>query len=240
MGGIETALGEFYGVLHRPPSTLFQFFVWEILSERAVPARRDLAWAALRRIPALTPDSLFRAPSRELGEAVALTGQPREETIDRLKATAEAFRRHREALALDEHRDLSLRTAWRRLAVLVHIDPRVRRRALLFALHAAVLPVDEEVSRVVQRLTQRVEASPSTRASLQATGSMSARAAARRWLSAQLPRDLEPYQHAVLYLRHHAQHTCLAVGPHCHVCPLGTVCETGRVGDINDQSVRPG
>jgi endonuclease III len=204
--------------------------VWEILSEHAVPARRDLAWAALRRIPALTPDSLFRAPAPELSEAVALTGLPREATIDRLNATAEAFRRHRDPLDFDDRRRLSLREVWRRLAVLVHIDPRVRRRALLFALDVPVLPVDEEISRVIQRLTRRVDASRSTRVSLQATGSTRVRADARRWLAAQLPRDVESCRQAVLYLRHHALHTCLAVGPHCHVCPLLVGCATGRSG----------
>jgi endonuclease III len=238
---MDAALREFYGPLHRPPSTLFQFFVWEILSEHAVPARRDLAWAALRRIPALTPDSLFRAPARELTEAVAFTGLPREETIDRLKATAEAFRRHRDPLDLDDRRDMSLRAVWRRLAVLVHIDPRVRRRAVLFALDVPVLSVDEDVSRVILRLTRPIDAAASTRGSVPATGAPRARAVARRWLAAHLPRDLDACRDAVLYLRHHAQHTCLAVGPHCHVCPLVMGCATGRAENPgSDQRVRPG
>jgi endonuclease III len=219
IGGMDAALRAFYGVLHRPPPTLFQFLVWEILSEHAVPARRDLAWAALRRIPALTPDSLARAPAPALGEAIALTGLPREETSDRLKATAETFRRHRDDLDLDRHRDAGLRTLWRRLAALDHLDPHARRRALLFALDVPVLPVDEEISRVIQRLS---------RVSLLVPGSTRARAVARRWLAAELPHDLEAYRDAVVYLRHHAQHTCLAVGPHCHVCPLTSHCATGQ------------
>jgi endonuclease III len=53
---------------------------------------------------------------------------------------------------------------------------------------------------------------------------------ARRWLAAQFPRDLDAYREGVVYLRHHAQHTCLAVAPHCHVCPLLLACATGRSG----------
>jgi endonuclease III len=201
------------------------------LSEHTAPARRDLAWGALRRLPALTPDTLYRAPGKTLGEAIALIGQPREETIDRLKALAQAFRRHRDTLDLDDRRDVGLRGAWRRLAVLVHVDPRVRRRALLFALDVPVLTVDEDMSRVVLRLTRALEASGSTRAAHLATGSARARAIARRWLSAELRHDGPSYREAVLYLRHHAQHTCLAAGPHCHVCPLRSTCATGATDD---------
>ena len=34
-------LREFYGAVHRPPSNLFQFVVWEVLSEHASTARRQ-------------------------------------------------------------------------------------------------------------------------------------------------------------------------------------------------------
>ena len=67
---------------NRPPIP-FQFFLWEILSRDALPARRDLAWQALRRIPALTPDAVSRAASKELLDAVALAGPHRDERSSR-------------------------------------------------------------------------------------------------------------------------------------------------------------
>jgi hypothetical protein len=40
-------LRDFYGLQATPPADLFQFRVWEILADQALPARRDLAWQAL-------------------------------------------------------------------------------------------------------------------------------------------------------------------------------------------------
>ena len=37
--GVLTALAAFYGPLAPPPRDLFAFFVWEIVSARALPAR---------------------------------------------------------------------------------------------------------------------------------------------------------------------------------------------------------
>ena len=175
----------------------------------------------------MTPDALFRAPAQKLSDAVALTGQSRDETIDRLKATAEAFRRHREALDFEATRGLGLLTVWRRLGVLMHIDPRQRRRALLFALGVPVLPVDEDISRVVLRVTQPLGVPAAVRGAPPAAAHARARILARRWLIGQLPPDLESYRDAVVYVRHHAHHTCLPVGPHCLVCPLASGCATG-------------
>src|SRR5688572_4204378 len=92
------ALRTFYGRLPAPPEDLFQFFVWEILSATSLPARRDHAWNALKKIPALTPDAMFRAPAKALLDAVALGGPHREHKVEQLRATVDVFKRHREAL----------------------------------------------------------------------------------------------------------------------------------------------
>ena len=70
--GVSTALATFYGPLAPPPRDLFGFVVWEILSARALPSRRDMAWQALRRLPALTPDAMFRAPKADLQDALLM------------------------------------------------------------------------------------------------------------------------------------------------------------------------
>ena len=203
-------LREFYGLQPQPPSDLFQFLVWEVLSERALPARRDLAWQALRRIPALTPDAMFRAPARDLLEAIGLAGPHREEKVERLRGIIGEFKRHRDLL--DQHRLQHVGTlrAGRALARLEHVHPSVRARAHLFVLGANVLPLDDEIMRVVGRLMD----TPGTHN----------RPATRRWLLHRLIEEAAELRDAVVYLRHHAQQTCVTVAPHCGVCPLRDRC----------------
>ncbi len=211
------ALREFYGLQATPPGDLFQFFVWEILSEQALPARRDLAWQALKRIPALTPDAMFRAPAKALLDAVGIAGPHREEKIERIHATVGEFRRHRGVLDLETLRHSSLFAAGRALRTLTHIHPSVRARAHLFVLNRQVLPIDPEIHRVVGRL---MSVPPNRH-----------RGESRRWLFGRLAPDLGTLRDAVNYLRHHAQHTCLKVAPHCGVCPLRANCPHARSRD---------
>ena len=203
-------LREFYGLQPTPPADLFQYFVWEILSERALPARRDLAWHALRRLPALTPDAVFRAPARELLDAVGAAGRPPEEKVERIRALVADFKRHRDLLSTDALSRISVLAAARALRRLQQVPRAARERAILFAIGRAVLPLDEEIIRVLGRL----RGEPHNRR----------HQPARRLLMARVPQSLAGYRDAVLYLRHHAQHTCLKVGPHCGVCPLRDSC----------------
>ena len=211
-------LREFYGLQPTPPGDLFQFCVWEILSEHALPARRDLAWQALKRIPALTPDAMFRAPAKALLEAVGLAGPHRDEKVEHLRATVGEFRRHRDELERDSLRRGSRFSAGRALRRLAHLDRAIRRRAHLFVLDAGVLPMDADIHRVVGRL-------------MGATQHRN-RARSRRWLSERLSQDLHARREAVVYLRHHAQHTCVKAAPHCGVCPLRTQCAYQRINSM--------
>jgi endonuclease III len=204
------ALRQFYGLQPTPPGNLFQFFVWEILSEHALPARRDLAWQALKRIPALTPDAMFRAPAKALLDAVGIAGPHRDQKIEHLRATVGEFRRHRDELERDSLRRVSRFSAGRALRRLAHLDLAIRRRAHLFVLDAGVLPMDADIHRVVGRLMGAPQNRNRTRS--------------RRWLSERLPQDLYAWREAIVYLRHHAQQTCVKAAPHCGVCPLRTRC----------------
>jgi endonuclease III len=204
------ALHEFYGLQPTPPADLFQFFAWEILSDQALPARRDLAWQALRRIPALTPDAMFRAPAGDLLDAIGTAGPHREEKLERIRAVVGDFKRHRDELSHERLSRAGLIGAARALRRLDHVPAPVRARALLFAVGQPVLPMDEDALRVVARLM----GAPHSRR----------RSAARRWLSGRVATDLAGCRDAIVYLRHHAQHTCLRVGPHCGVCPLAHDC----------------
>ena len=87
------ALHRFYGPLPPPPHDPFMLFVWEVLSVHSTPYRRDAALAALKRIPALTPDAMWRAPQKKLEESVTLAGPYTENRLTALRAGVEVFRR---------------------------------------------------------------------------------------------------------------------------------------------------
>jgi endonuclease III len=241
-------LRDFYGLLPRPPADPFQFFLWEILSVDALPARRDLAWQSLRRIPALTPDAVFRTPVKELVDTLGLIGPHRDERLERIRQTTAEFKRHRAALGEERLRTGGLLASRRALRGMTHLPRETLDLALLYVAGYAVLPLDDATARVVMRLegmalpiegaegfapkrvrsALRLAAARSGQAG-QANGLRTERRRARKILRSQLPSNLETYRDAVLYLRHHAQHTCSAVAPHCGICPLLTVCVFGRV-----------
>ena len=87
------ALQAFYGVLPLPPRDPFMLFVWEVLSVHSTPQKRDAALAALKRIPALTPDSMWRAPQKKLEESVRLAGPYTENRLQALRTGCDLFRR---------------------------------------------------------------------------------------------------------------------------------------------------
>jgi endonuclease III len=220
------ALREFYGRQPVPPADLFQFIVWEIVSERALAARRDRAWLALRNLPALTPDAMFRAKPQDLVAAVGLAGPRAEDKLERMRAAMHEMRRHRDRFERGTSSSASLLTAARVVRRLTMVDGQVSARALLFVAGFAALPLDDDAARVVVRLDSPAPAvvGPPGRRS---AALRRQRRAARRWLRARLPHDADAYREAVVYLRHHGQHTCLAAGPRCGICPLRLQCPSG-------------
>lgn len=229
------ALRDFYGLLAQPPAEPFQFFLWEILSADALPARRDLAWQALRRIPALTPDAVFRTPIKTLLEVVGFIGPYRDERVERIRATTGEFKRHRDLFDAETFARVGLKGAARAVRRLTHMPKETLDRALLYAGGYVVLPLDDATARVVARLEGtaipiREGAEGFTLKRARWGGELRRqRRRARKTLAAGLPRTVEAYREAVVYLRHHAQHTCTAVGPHCNVCPLATDCAFARL-----------
>src|SRR5206468_12853843 len=71
---LASALAAFYGPLVQPPSDPFGAYVWEVLGMKTTPARREIALAALRRIPAMTPDSMRKLGRGRLETVVRLCG----------------------------------------------------------------------------------------------------------------------------------------------------------------------
>jgi endonuclease III len=209
MDGVLTALAAFYGPLAAPPADLFQFFVWEVVSARALPARRDIAWQALRRLPALTPDAMFRAPKDDLKSALDGLGGF-EDRLEALRAGSGHFRRHRELPRIVAG---PLLAATRALRDVPHLTASSQVRALFFAGGHDLAAADDQVARVVGRLN-----------GLTVTAGPVRRRQARQRLAAAFGHAREPLTPALVLLGHHAAQACLEHAPHCTVCPLRIDC----------------
>lgn len=212
---LVAALERFYGPLPAPPSDPFRFYVWEVLSAHTTPARRDAAYAALLRIPALTPDAMFRAPRGRLTAALAHAGPYQEQRLHALLLGVEQFRRQPAFGAVVRG---ALPRARRLLARLPRLGEGGVHRMLLFGGQHCVVPVDRDVARLASRLAGAAGAERHTPPRLRPI---------RRMLEAGLPKEESAFRRAALYLRHHAVQTC-ADDPHCSVCPVGEKCPSRR------------
>jgi endonuclease III len=212
-------LKAFYGPLPGPPHDPFAMYVWEVMNFHSVPGKREAALAALRRIPALTPDSIWKAPAGKLEAAANLAGPYMDERVRALRAGADVFRRHPD---LPRRVAGSVLQGRRALRVLPQLGESGTHRMLLYAGGHPILPVDSHLARVALRLGLAA-AHAKVRQQVRAV---------RRALGAALPPDLEARRRAVLILEHHGQATCAEFDPHCHICPLRTDCATGREREL--------
>lgn len=215
--GLVAALERFYGPLPAPPSDPFRYYVWEVLSAHTTPGRRDAAYAALLKIPALTPDAMFRVARGRLMAALAHAGPYQEQRLHALLLGVEQFRRQPAFAAIVRG---ALPRARRLLARLPRLGEGGVHRMLLFGGQHCVLPIDRDVARLVSRLAGPEVRHRQTPPRLRPV---------RRTLEAGLPRDERAFRRAALYLRHHAVQTC-ADEPHCSVCPVGEGCPSRRDG----------
>lgn len=207
-------LERFYGPLPAPPADPFRAYVWEVLSTQTTAVRRDAAYAALLRIPALTPDAMFRAARAKLVAAVSQAGAYGEQRLHALLLGVERFRRHpRLAESIQSRR---LRDAVRAVSLLPRVGDGAAHRVLLNGGGQALMPVDRDVTRLATRLGWAPAAS---------TRGLGHRV--RRAIERGLPVEHAALSRAALYLRHHAQHTCTDE-PHCAVCPLSDSCASSR------------
>jgi endonuclease III len=208
-------LQRFYGALPTPPRDPFTLFVWEVLSTHSTPRRRDAALAALKRIRALTPDAMWRAPQKKLEESVALAGPYAENRLRALRTGVDLFRRSPDLPATIRG---PLPAARRALKGLPQMGEGGAYRMLLFAAGHPVLPVDARISRVARRLGFGEQHADFTRTAR----------SIREALAHELPESLDAYRRAALYLSHHGAATCTEADPHCVVCPLLKACPEGR------------
>lgn len=208
-------LQTFYGLLPAPGRDPFRVFLWEVLTLRTTPARRDAALTALKRIRALTPDAVWRTPSKKLEDAVAQAGPYQEQRLRTLRAGVGLFRR---SPALPSVIRGPIGPARRALEPFPHLGDAFIPRMLLFAADRCVLGVDPPVARVGARLGYGGEAGNDRRLPGQSV---------RRALARQLAPDADAFRQASLYLSHHATVTCVEADPHCSVCPLTEDCPEG-------------
>jgi endonuclease III len=218
LDGLLTALQKFYGPLPKPPHDPFMLFVWNVLSTHATPQKRDAAMAALKRIPALTPDSMWRAPQKKLEDSIKLAGPYAEQWLRALRTGVELFRR---TPALPATIRGPITSARRALKGLPQMGEGGAYRMLLFAAEQPVLPIDARVSRVARRLGYGEAHKDFTKTA------RSVRAAVGK----ELPPDVDAYRRAFLYLSHHGVATCTEGDPHCMVCPLLQDCPEGQRRD---------
>jgi endonuclease-3 len=209
------ALQKFYGALPSPPRDPFTLFVWEVLSVHSTPRRRDAAIAALKRIPALTPDAMWRAPQKKLEVSVKLAGPYSENRLQALRTGVEIFRRSPKIAAIIRGPLLAARRA---LKPLPQLGEAGAHRVLLFAADHQILPVDARVARVARRLGY---GEPSSQFRKQARSVQDA-------LTRELPPSVDAFRRAFLYVSHHGAATCTESDPHCPVCPLLDDCPEGQ------------
>jgi endonuclease III len=209
------ALQKFYGLLPSPPHDPFTLFVWEVLSVHSTPRKRDAAMAALKRIPALTPDAMWRAPQKKLEQSITLAGPYQENRLRALRSGVELFRRTPELPATIRG---PLAPARRALKPFPQLGETGAHRMLLFAADQVILPVDSRINRVGQRLGYGEAAGDFKKQS------RSVQAALTRELTA----SADAYRRAFLYLSHHGGTTCTEADPHCAICPLLKECAEGQ------------
>jgi endonuclease III len=205
-------LRAFYGALPLPPSHPFGVYVWEVLSIGTTPARRDAAFNALKRIPALTPDAIARMPQAKLEAAVAHAGSMNDERVRALRAGADAFRRNPEIVV---ELGAGLRRALEASRRMPHLGRASSLKLLLFSSGIPVLPLDQHALRVAERLGYGEGGESAIRAVR----------AVRRSVMAESGRDVGTLRALTLYLTHHGLATCTQVAPHCTVCPVAPDCE---------------
>jgi endonuclease III len=210
------SLRRFYGVLPPLPRDPFILFVWEVLSVHSTPLKREAAMSALKRIRALTPDAMWRAPQRKLEDSVKLAGPYLEQRLRALRTGVDLFRRTPELPKIVRG---PLRAARRALKPLPQLGEAGAQRMLLFAADHPILPVDARVNRVAIRLGYGQQHDEFRR---QARTVQDA-------LAGELPSSVQAYRDAFLYLSHHGGATCTEANPHCGVCPLLKECPDGTM-----------
>jgi endonuclease-3 len=216
LASLVDRLHDFYGPLPPPPHDPFTLFVWEVMGVHSTPQKRDAGMLALKRIRALTPDAMWRAPQKKLEGSVALAGPYVEQRLKALRTGVDIFRRSPDLPRTIRGPIAAARRALKRLP---QMGEGGAYRMLLFAADHAVMPVDARLSRVARRLGFGAEHKDFTKTAR----------SIREALARQLPQNVDVYRRVFVYLNHHGAATCTEADPHCQICPLLKDCSYGQV-----------
>lgn len=216
-------LRTFYGLLPAPGRDPFRIFLWEVLSLRTTPARRDAALAELKRLRALTPDAMWRTPPK--GWKTPLPSQVRTR-LSAFGPCGPASGSSGDRRPFPRILRGPIGPARRALTAFPPLGDGFIRRMLLFAAHRCVLGVDAHIVRVGLRLGYGED---------EGRGRGLPGRSVRRALARELAPDADAFRQATVYLSHHAAATCVEADPHCSVCPLLEKCPEGgrRVRAVN-------
>ena len=213
-----------HGPQPEPPTDAFELFVWEGLSWHAAPAKRDAAFAALKRARVLTPEAMAKAPRAKLDPIVASAGPYSSQRLQALRRGVDLFKERPQFRATITG---PIKDALKSLKGLRQMGgDSGAYRMLLFAGDHPVLPVNASVERTARRLGY----GSSGKDFKQAAKSV------RDAVTPELPPTAKAYRTAYVYLAHHGITICKQADPDCPVCPLRNDCP-GRKAIYAGESV---
>ena len=205
-----------YGALPSPPSDPFAQFVSQVLFNHSTAKKRDAAVAGLKRLGALTPDGMWKAPQKALAECVHSAGPFGEYRLLALRKGVDVFRRDSDWPAVLAG---PVPAALRKLKVLPRMSgDGPAYSMLLFSGGHAVLPVNARVARVATRLGygELGPAFPKIAKSI------------RQAIAPELGDRVAAYRNTYVYFEHHGTATCTETDPQCDDCPLLSDCPYGK------------
>jgi endonuclease III len=220
---ILAALRKYHGNVAPPPAkNAFELVIWEKVAYLTTDERRAAAFELMRKRVGLTPRAILAAEQSTLVEVLASSGAIGVESrVNNLVAAAELVVDEFDG-SLDEVCSRPLNEAKKQLKRIYGIgDPGAEKILLLMRRHA-VLGVDSNGLRVLQRLGYGTESKNYSAAYKSAT------AAALPELGADVGQLVE----ANVLLRRHGQTICKASAPMCDACVIRSVCPSATTGSI--------
>jgi endonuclease III len=207
-----------YGQPAPPPAkSAFELIAWEKVAYLATDEKRANAFALLRRKIGLTPRRILAARRAELVDVLATGGIAAPERAENLVKAAELVVGDFDD-ALDEVCRRPLSDAKRQLMRIYGIGEPGAEKVLLFTRSHAVMGIDSNALRVLNRLGYGAV-------------SKSYATTYRTTVAAALPElgtDFDALIDANLLLRTHGQIACKTTAPRCGACVIRADCPSAR------------
>jgi len=191
----------------------WEMILWENVAYLLTDERREQAFEALRRRVGLKPQQILDAPQATLLEIAKMGGMRPEVRVERLRQISR--------IALNEfHGDLKkaaklpLKQAKKAMQLFPNIGEPGAEKILLFSKSHAVLGLDSNGLRVLQRIGYG-----HAHKNYSATYHFVQEA-----IAGEMGQDCAPLIKANQLLRHHGKEQCKTNAPLCRICPLTDLC----------------